>query len=56
MANYIRSLQAENAELKRIIAEKENTVQELRVYLNSDKFHFDTTVQVRDVLNRLSEV
>ena len=28
-------------------------IEELKIYLMSEKFHKDTTVQVQDVLNRL---
>jgi prefoldin subunit 5 len=54
--NYIQKLQARIADLQ---AEK-NTIADaidaLRVYLTSDKFRNDTTVQAQDVLNRLPTV
>ena len=31
-------------------------IHDLKIYLLSNKFHEDPTVQVKDVLNRLSEI
>ena len=46
-------------QVKALQAEKEVLVQgmnNLRRYLNSDKFHEDTTVQVADILHRMQEI
>ena len=53
MANYINTLQAENAALKATIARQEKDIAEFRAFLASSKFHNDTTIQVRDVDARL---
>lgn len=54
--SYIKDLQEENLERARKIESALLSVNELRAYLLSSKFHEDTTVQVRDVLNRLDNV
>lgn len=53
MANYINTLQTENAALKAVVAEQEKAIAEFRVFLASSKFHNDPTIQVRDVDARL---
>lgn len=53
---YIKDLQEENLERARKIESALLSVNEIRAYLLSSKFHEDTTVQVRDVLNRLDNV
>lgn len=45
----VKSLKKENESLK-------DGIHLLQVYLQSSKFSQDTTVQVKDVLNRMSEV
>lgn len=54
--NHIHNLQIEIA---RLTAEKEaykDGLYDLRIYLNSEKFYKDTTVQCADVLMRLTEI
>ena len=46
----------ENTELKLEIAKAHEALTELKAYLQSAKFHRDTTVQTTDVLRRLDEV
>jgi hypothetical protein len=41
---------------KLIIEQYEEGLNDLRCYLNSSKFHVDTTVQVSDIMLRLDEV
>lgn len=43
-------------ELKVEIARANQALDDLKAYLLSEKFHNDTTVQVRDVLRRLEGV
>lgn len=50
---YIHRLQDENAELRQQLADTREELTELVRYLSSAKFAEDTTVQTRDVLNRL---
>lgn len=40
----------------RIILAYEQGINELQSYMNSSKFHFDTTVQVGDVNSRLIQL
>lgn len=49
MANYINTLQAENAALKAEIEAKNELIRDLRAHLASSKFWNDTTIQVGDV-------
>lgn len=51
--NYIQKLQSQREQLIDEKREALDLLQDLRIYLSSDKFANDTTVQVRDVLNRL---
>jgi hypothetical protein len=53
--NYIKRLEQENRELLAKVYAHEATVNDLRAYLLSDKFYFDPTVQVRDVLRRIED-
>ena len=55
MSNYIVRLETELARQTLAIEGLHNELAELRGYLLSDKFHNDTTVQVRDVLHRLDQ-
>jgi hypothetical protein len=55
MSNYIHKLEDENNVLGVELCYLRSSLHNLRAYLLSDKFHLDTTVQVRDVLNRLDE-
>ncbi len=54
--SYIEKLQDENLERARKIESALLSVNEIRSYLLSSKFHEDTTVQVRDILLRLDNV
>ena len=56
MPNYIQKLQIENAELRKSISESKEGISAFRVHLASSKFHEDTTIQVRDVLNWLDTI
>ena len=49
-------LAQENTELKLEIATAHEALTELKAYLQSSKFHRDTTVQTSDILRRLDEV
>jgi len=49
-------LTRENEELKATIEATRSELIALASYLQSEKFHDDRTVQVRDVLNRLANV
>jgi len=49
-------LAQENTELKLEINKAHLALTELRAYLQSPKFHRDTTVQTSDILRRLDEV
>ena len=51
--NYIHRLQKELAEAQATVRAHEHTLTDLRVYLSSDKFESDPTVQTRDVMYRL---
>lgn len=53
--NYIAKLQSQVAERDADTAAYDATLRDLRVYLMSDKFHNDPTVQVRDVLHRIDQ-
>ena len=54
--NYIKKLQAEVSDAREVLTLIANEVQHLYVYLQSPKFHDDTTVQVQDVLNRTQQI
>lgn len=54
--NYIKRLQRENRAQAYALQLVRDEIQQLKVYLSSAKFADDTTVQVRDVLNRLRVV
>lgn len=56
MTNYIHRLQNENEAKARQVEELEAGIADLVSYLTSPKFNDDTTVQVSDVLLRLSEI
>lgn len=47
--NYIKQLQADALDNATRDMVRQNRVNEFRTYLNSSKFHDDTTVQVADV-------
>lgn len=54
--NYIQKLHAKIEELKAEKNDAANALDDLRVYLTSEKFRNDTTVQVKDVLDRLPKI
>ena len=54
--NYIKRLEKENETYRRMIAAVEGELIEVFRYLQSEKFHEDTTVQVADVMRRLENV
>jgi len=56
--NYINTPYLENEvqELTDSLDAANRLVSELMVYLQSPKFHSDTTVQTKDVLDRLSAI
>jgi predicted component of type VI protein secretion system len=51
--NHIKKLEVVAASYTEQILDARDSLNNLRAYLQSDKFHTDTTVQVQDVLNRL---
>ena len=53
--NYISKLQAQNQRLLDILQTQHDNMQDLREYLESSKFYQDTTVQVADILHRMTE-
>lgn len=57
---YINTLQNENAELKTKMAAAEEELNNLRLYLESDKFRcgdeLDQYVNIRDVLSRIERI
>lgn len=53
--NYIHQLQKEIKEAKDEVRAHEMMLLDLKLYLLSDKFDDDPTVQVRDVLNRIDQ-
>jgi len=54
--NNIRALQVEVEAGKGFRLEFGAALNRFRAYLCSDKFHIDSTIQVQDVLNRLSDI
>lgn len=56
MTNYIQRLKAEKEAAEREVAALQEGFRDLRRYLQSSKFHDDTTVQASDVLVRLSAI
>jgi len=54
--NYIQNLKNQIEEKDLIIQTAKEEIGYIRSYLLSDKFHEDTTVQVRDILNRLNNI
>jgi hypothetical protein len=51
--NYIKKLEASNCAYTEQVLDARDCLENFRAYLQSSKFHEDTTVQVQDVLNRL---
>lgn len=56
MPNYITVMRAQNDDLRAEIKAKNELIQEFRIFLASSKFHKDTTIQVRDVDDRLVDI
>ena len=54
--NFIQRLQQENEEYESKRQNALNEIMHLRMYLTSDKFWDDTTIQVKDVLNRIDNI
>jgi len=54
--NYIKKLELQNRARSAMIAAMEREINELRRYLQSEKFYQDRTVQAQDVLNRLDNI
>ncbi len=59
--NYIKQLEADNAELRAIIYKSREDLQELNIYLHSDKFintdaEIKTGVNVKDVIDRIRPI
>lgn len=53
--NYIKKLESELRASQEELRQLKDGITELKSYLQSEKFWMDTTVQTRDVLNRLEE-
>lgn len=53
--NYIHKLQNRVRELETEKAEARDALLDLLIYLNSDKFKDDPTVQTQDIRNRLGD-
>lgn len=51
--NFIKKLQKENKELKETVGRIASEVDSLSMYLFSEKFRYDTTVQVADIEARI---
>jgi len=54
--NYILQLQEESKQQRQTIIGMLERLVEFRTYLNSAKFHKDTTIQVQDVHNWLDYI
>lgn len=54
--NYIKRLEAENAEKQTQLDELNAQIVDFMTHLQSSKFHTDTTIQVGDVFARLREM
>lgn len=54
--NYIKKLEVETAAYGEQVLDARDCLNNLRAYLQSEKFHTDTTIQVQDVLNRLEPI
>lgn len=53
---YIEQLQHDKKELTEQLIKANEALADIQVYLLSNKFWQDTTVQVRDILNRLEQL
>ena len=54
--NHIKKLENNLDTYARAIKDMEQEIIGLKQYLNSPKFYYDTTVQAKDVLNRLENI
>ena len=54
--NHIKKIQVVTAAYTEQVLDAQETLENFRAYLQSSKFHTDTTVQVKDVLNRLEPI
>jgi len=54
--NYIKRLENEKKNTSAELGGLKDGLHDLIRYLNSSKFHNDTTVQVSDILNRIGEI
>lgn len=54
--NYIKQLQMQIEEHEEYIRRINEGIVDLQMYLMTEKFWNDTTVQVQDVINRLADV
>jgi len=56
MSNYIHTLQGIQRDAHTLSEQATTQILELVTYLESPKFHTDTTVQVKDIFARLAPV
>lgn len=54
--NFIQRLQNENEEYELKRQNALNEIMHMRIYLTSNKFWDDSTIQVKDVLNRIDNI
>ena len=54
--NFIQRLQNENEEYELKRQNALNEIMHMRIYLTSNKFWDDPTIQVKDVLNRIDNI
>jgi hypothetical protein len=54
--NYIKKLEVATAAHTEQVMDARDCLENFRAYLQSSKFHEDTTIQVQDVLNRLESL
>jgi site-specific recombinase XerD len=54
--NYIQQLQIQRNASNRCIEDARMNLTIFKAYLQSNKFHTDPTIQVQDVLNRLTHI
>lgn len=56
MANHITNLQNKNAALEKQLKDINHEISLFMVYLNSTKFHKETTIQAEEVYIRMREL
>ena len=54
--NYIKALEKENSELRVKIVQSDVSMTDFMKYLQSSKFHNDTTIQTSEVFNFLQNL